>query len=467
VSLALALAVIENDGFAPEIQEFLGVMVTGFVLFTLAINATTVSLVMRAFGLANLGPADAAIRDRAFSKAMASVSERVKKTPRAMHIGETRTKQVVQPYEQLVKDSLNKVVDNSLSDEDWMLIGLRMICMNENKAYARMLDQGEVSPDTARSLFRLAADLSDSIKHRGLDAYLDDYRRKLGFHWHTKLAMRIQRTFGYSPMLANNLASRFQVLEAECTVLHELRDNVVIQLSDMLGADVASKLQKLLARRDLETEQALDVLRAGYPEYARALEKRALQQTAMRLEQNQYKDMLASSLISKEVASELKEGMSERYRELNQKLTLDLGLDANTLVSKMNFFENLEQTAQLDIATLLKPRLALPGEVIFEKGGPPDAMYFISSGAIRIVLDKQTIIIGSGDCFGEMALLQQKPRIASVISDGFSELLVLHTKDFLQMLDKDAELRQQIEKIARQRAIENQSGGELMINQAD
>jgi CPA1 family monovalent cation:H+ antiporter len=187
----------------------------------------------------------------------------------------------------------------------------------------------------------------------------------------------------------------------------------------------------------------------------------------MRLEQNQYKDMLASSLISKEVASELKEGMSERYRELNQKLTLDLGLDANTLVSKMNFFENLEQTAQLDIATLLKPRLALPGEVIFEKGGPPDAMYFISSGAIRIVLDKQTIIIGSGDCFGEMALLQQKPRIASVISDGFSELLVLHTKDFLQMLDKDAELRQQIEKIARQRAIENQSGGELMINQAD
>ena len=42
VSLALALAVIENDGFAPEIQEFLGVMVTGFVLFTLAINATTV-----------------------------------------------------------------------------------------------------------------------------------------------------------------------------------------------------------------------------------------------------------------------------------------------------------------------------------------------------------------------------------------------------------------------------------------
>ena len=457
VSLALALAVIENDGFAPEIQEFLGVMVTGFVLFTLAINATTVPLVMRAFGLGKLGPADAAIRDRAFSKAMANVSERVKGTSRAMHIGEQQTNQVIKPYEQLIKASSKKAADNNLRDEDWLLIGLRMVCANEKKAYEQMLDRGEVSANTARSLFGLAADLSDSIKHRGLVAYLDDYRYKLGFHWHTKLAMRVQRNFGYSRLLANNLANRFQVLEAECTVLHALKDNVSIQLADMIGSDATGKLQKILAARDIETEQALEVLRVCYPEYAKALEKRALQQTAMRLEQNQYKEMMASSLINKEVASELKESMRERYQELQQKLSLDLGLDAKALVAKMNFFENLDQRAQQDIAKLLKPRLALPGETIFEKGGPPDAMYFISSGAIRVLLDKHTIIIGSGDCFGEMALLQQQPRIASVISDGFSELLVLHTKDFNQMLNKDPELRQQIEEIAEQRAIENQN----------
>ncbi|MFT6097857.1 MAG: CPA1 family monovalent cation:H+ antiporter [Arenicella sp.] len=119
------------------------------------------------------------------------------------------------------------------------------------------------------------------------------------------------------------------------------------------------------------------------------------------------------------------------------------------------------------MAKLMKPRLALSGEAISEKGGPPDAKYFICSGAIGVVPDKQIIRIGSGDCFGEMALLQQKTRIASVILDSFREFLVLHTKDFLQMLSQDAELRQQIEKIVQQRAIENQSGGELMINQAD
>ncbi len=459
VSLALALAVMENDGFSPQIQEFLGVMVTGFVLFTLAINATTVSLVMRAFGLAKLGPADAAIRDRAFSKAMASVSTRVQGSARAMHIGEEQTNQVVKPYEQLIADSAKNVTDNKLSDDDWLLIGLRMVCMNENKAYAKMLDQAEISPDTARSLFGHAADISDSIKSGGLDAYLNQYRGKLGFHWHTKWAMRLQRTFGITSLLAKNLANRFQVLEAECTVLHELNNIVETQLADMLGAKTTDELKAILAQRDLETEQALQALRACYPEYAKALEKRVLQQTAMRLEQSEYKDMLASSLISKEVASSLKEDMSERYQELQQSLSLDLGLDAKTLVSKMDFFQNLDQSVQHDIAKLLKPRLALPGELIFSKGGPPDAMYFISSGAIRIDLDTQTVIIGSGDCFGEMALLYQKPRMASVVSDGFSELLVLHTKDFNQMLSKDPELRKQIETIAEQRSFDNQQDG--------
>lgn len=63
------------------------------------------------------------------------------------------------------------------------------------------------------------------------------------------------------------------------------------------------------------------------------------------------------------------------------------------------------------------------------------------------------------DCPLYLALLYQKPRMASVVSDGFSELLVLHTKDFNQMLSKDPELRKQIETIAEQRSFDNQQDG--------
>jgi len=65
VSLALALAVMENNAYSPEVQGFIGMLVTGFVLFTLFVNATTIGIVMKVFGLDKLSPVDLAIRNRA------------------------------------------------------------------------------------------------------------------------------------------------------------------------------------------------------------------------------------------------------------------------------------------------------------------------------------------------------------------------------------------------------------------
>jgi CPA1 family monovalent cation:H+ antiporter len=455
VSLALALAVMENDNFAPQIQEFIGIMVTGFVLFTLIVNATTVHLVMRAFGLGKLAPADAVVRDRAFSVAMASVGERVRSTARAKHIGEEQTNLIVQPYNGLAQTEDSKSDSSKITDDDWVLIGLRMISMNENKAYHKMFDQGEISPDIARSLFRHGADVGDSLKHGGVDSYVTNYREKLTFKWQIRIAMLIQRHFGLPGLLAKQLSTRFQILEAECTVLDDLSEKSLHQINAMVGGQATTAIKVILDQRDEETERALEGLRACYPDYAKALERRVLQQTAMRLEYGHYQDMQANSLIGKEVTSKLVEEMSGRYKELKQKLSLDLGLDAATLVAKMPFFQGLEAGAQQNIAKLLKPRLALPGEKIFEKGGTPGAMYFISSGAVRVMLDKEVVILGSGDFFGEMALLNAQPRMATIISDGFSELLTLYIADFKRLLEGDEQLREVIEQVARDRAMEN------------
>ena len=54
VSLALALAVVENPSISQEVKNFIIALVCAFVLFTLFINATTVGAVMKAFGLDKL-----------------------------------------------------------------------------------------------------------------------------------------------------------------------------------------------------------------------------------------------------------------------------------------------------------------------------------------------------------------------------------------------------------------------------
>src|SRR5262249_27819323 len=54
VTLALALAVTENASLAPEVRRFVAVLATGFVLFTLLVNGTTLRLLIRVLGLDQL-----------------------------------------------------------------------------------------------------------------------------------------------------------------------------------------------------------------------------------------------------------------------------------------------------------------------------------------------------------------------------------------------------------------------------
>ena len=103
------------------------------------------------------------------------------------------------------------------------------------------------------------------------------------------------------------------------------------------------------------------------------------------------------------------------------------------------------------IAKLLKPRLAIPGEKIVRKGDAGDAMYFISNGALEVELEPESQQLGSGDFFGEIALVTERNRIADVSAQGFCDLLTLYVKDFKALLEANPEMREAIEKVAQDR----------------
>ena len=103
------------------------------------------------------------------------------------------------------------------------------------------------------------------------------------------------------------------------------------------------------------------------------------------------------------------------------------------------------------ITTLLKPQLVLPGEAICRKGESGDSMYFVSSGAIAVQIDPEPVILGTGDFFGEIALLNDVPRSSDVMAETYSDLLVLERRDFQKLLDNNPDLRDTIEKVAEER----------------
>ncbi len=450
VSLALALAVMENDAFAPELRTFIGTLVTAFVLFTLAVNATTVQLVLRLFGLDKLSPVDAAVRHRVMARALSSISRDLRTAARDQRMREGLAEAISRPYEESAREREAMTEEAAIGHEEWVRVGLRSHALREQQLYAQYFDQGFISPEIARLLYGHANDVLDGIKSGGVEGYRGAYLRSLRFGWQTRLAARLQRRLGWSAPLARQLANRFEALEATRMALRELAGDPAA--AELVDESVVAELDALLAERREATQHALEALRAAYPEYAEKLEEALLTQIAVRLEAGHYRRMRSSAVIGREVYDALSRDLDARAAALARRPRLDLGLDADKLVAKVPFLAALEPERQAEIARMLKPRLALPGEVIVTEGEKGDAMYFISTGAVRAEVEPKPVILGSGDFFGELALLSDVPRKNSVVAQGFCDLLALYTRDFRALIAAHPEIRRTIEAVAAQRS---------------
>jgi len=76
-----------------------------------------------------------------------------------------------------------------------------------------------------------------------------------------------------------------------------------------------------------------------------------------------------------------------------------------------------------------------PGTRIFRSGDPGDAMYLIETGRVRISDDRGETPqllkeLGLGEFFGEMALVDEKPRSASAEAVEETTLLVITRENF-------------------------------------
>jgi Na+:H+ antiporter len=117
-------------------------------------------------------------------------------------------------------------------------------------------------------------------------------------------------------------------------------------------------------------------------------------------------------------------------------------------------------SAQLDtIAHLLRPRFAVPGELLIRDGDRADAMYFISSGRVEVEVVDQKLQLKPGDFFGEMALVSGGRRRGNVHALGYCQLLALKEVDFQNLLRSDREIETQITAIASARVAMNERAG--------
>ncbi|MFN2644320.1 MAG: Crp/Fnr family transcriptional regulator [Burkholderiales bacterium] len=98
------------------------------------------------------------------------------------------------------------------------------------------------------------------------------------------------------------------------------------------------------------------------------------------------------------------------------------------------------------LTTMVTRRSASRNTTIMSSGDATDSLYIVISGRLKVMMSdsegKEVIlaILGPGEFFGEMGLIDDEPRSASVVSIEPCELLSIAKRDFKRVVSENSEM---------------------------
>jgi CPA1 family monovalent cation:H+ antiporter len=461
LTLVLALAVTENASLTHEIQRFVAVLATGYVLFTLFVNGTTLRPVIRVLGLDRLSPRDEALRDQVLALSYAEARDSAREVAKTHALSASAVDRVIGPYDaQIAAAEADTASVRTLTDTDRLAIALVALGNQERVLTLAMLRDRIASPVAVQSLLGKADAIAEGARAQGRLGYRRAGEAALAFSLAFRVAHFIYRRFGLLRPLANRLAERVELLLILRLVIERLLAFNAQQVQPMFGARIASITAGMINQRREAVVDGIEALRLQYPDYIVELEARFLRQSALRQEMTRQHSLFEEGLITREVFEDLRRGtLGARTAEVLPRF--DVGLDTRHLIKQLDILAGLDDRQLERVCRLLRPRLAIPHERIIRKGERGDAVFFLSSGAVEVVLSKQRVRLGSGEFFGEMALLSGRPRQADVVALTYCQLLVLRRSDFERFIADNPEARATINRVAESRRVMNDGESRL------
>jgi MFS family permease len=116
------------------------------------------------------------------------------------------------------------------------------------------------------------------------------------------------------------------------------------------------------------------------------------------------------------------------------------------------FFRPLQLTALEDLASSVETVQVAAGTEVIRQGEPGDRFYIVEAGGFETIIDGVPVReLGPGDSFGEIALLRDVPRTATVRAVGDATLAALAREDFLRAVTGHVEAVEAADAVVRSR----------------
>jgi CRP-like cAMP-binding protein len=123
------------------------------------------------------------------------------------------------------------------------------------------------------------------------------------------------------------------------------------------------------------------------------------------------------------------------------------------ILEKVPFLKDASEPLLRELALNVSARLVLPNEIIFSRGDRGEELFLINRGSVEVLNDKGEVLarLGEGNFFGEVALLEDSPRNATIKSSEYTDLYFLQKNTFDHVLKKYPDFAKNVRAIAAQR----------------
>lgn len=132
-------------------------------------------------------------------------------------------------------------------------------------------------------------------------------------------------------------------------------------------------------------------------------------------------------------------------------------LDKIQFLRQVNLFRSLSDKALLDLSAITIEQTIAPKNIVFKEGDKGDALYIIKSGKVNILkrnsagVDSVLVSLAKGSVIGDMAIIDEQPRSASVATIQETVFLIITKEDFRNLLAEIPEISFQILKLSTER----------------
>eukprot|EP01114_Cavostelium_apophysatum_P007490 TRINITY_DN1959_c0_g1_i2.p1 TRINITY_DN1959_c0_g1~~TRINITY_DN1959_c0_g1_i2.p1 ORF type:complete len:732 (+),score=190.57 TRINITY_DN1959_c0_g1_i2:112-2307(+) len=122
--------------------------------------------------------------------------------------------------------------------------------------------------------------------------------------------------------------------------------------------------------------------------------------------------------------------------ELPTRLRTEVSLHINgDIIAKVPFFKDCNPGFINSVVQLLRPEIYTPNDIIVSEGDIGSEMFFISQGEVEVVVREKVVgTLDEGNFFGEIAILFESKRTASIRAKTYCDLFVLRKADLDKVL---------------------------------